>query len=326
MKRPHRRQFLHLAAGIAALPAVSQIARAQSYPARPVRIVVAAAAGGTTDILARLFGQWLSERLGQQFLIDNRAGGSNNIGTEAVVRAPPDGHTLLLANTVNAINATLSGNLSYNFIRDIAPVASLDREPNVIVLHPSIPATTVPEFISFVKANAGRVNMGSAGYGTTSHMASELFKLMTGVRFVHVPYRGGALALIDLLGGQIQAMFVTLPGAIEYIKTGKLRALAVTTAARSEAFQVLPTMAEFVTGFEISAWYGIGATRHTPEPIIDKLNKEINAALADPDVKARLADLGCSPLALSPAEFRKFISDDTEKWAKIIRAANIKPE
>jgi tripartite-type tricarboxylate transporter receptor subunit TctC len=326
MKRPHRRQFLHLAAGIAALPAVPQIARAQSYPARPVRIVVAAAAGGTTDILARLFAQWLSDRLGQQFLIDNRAGGSNNIGTEAVVRAPADGHTLLLANTVNAINATLYGNLSYNFIRDIAPVASLDREPNVIVLHPSIPATTVPEFISFVKVNAGRVNIGSAGYGTTSHMASELFKLMTGVRFVHVPYRGGALALIDLLGGQIQAMFVTLPGAIEYIKTGKLRALAVTTAARSEAFPVLPTMAEFVPGFEISAWYGIGAPRHTPEAIIDKLNKEINAALADPDVKARLADLGGSPLALSPAKFRKFISDDTEKWAKIIRTANIKPE
>jgi len=305
---------------------MSQIARTQSYPARPVRIIVAAPAGGTTDILARLFGQWLSERLGQQFVVDNRAGGSNNVGTEAVVRAAADGHTLLLANTVNAINATLYSKLNYNFIRDISPVASLDREPNVIVLHPSIPATTVPEFISFVKANAGRVNIGSAGYGTTSHMASELFKLMTGVRFVHVPYRGGALALIDLLGGQIQAMFVTLPGAIEYIRAGKLRALAVTAAARSEALPVLPTMAEFVPGFEISAWYGIGAPRHTPEAIIDKLNKEINAALADPDVKVRLADLGGSPLALSPAEFRKFISDDTEKWAKIIRAANIKPE
>src|SRR5215470_12763140 len=326
MKRPHRRQFLHLAAGIAALPAVSQIARAQTYPARPVRIVVAATAGGTTDILARLFGQWLSERLGQQFLIDNRAGGSNNIGTEVVVRAPADGHTLLLANTVNSINATLYSGLNYNFIRDIAPVAGLDREPNVIVLHPSIPATTVPEFISFIKANPGRVNIGSAGYGTTSHMSSELLKLMTGVSFVHVPYRGGALALIDLLAGQIQAMFVTLPVTIEYIRAGKLRALAVTGAARSEVFPVLPTMAEFVPGFEVSAWYGIGAPRHTPEAIIDKLNEEINAALADPDVKVRLADLGGSPLALSPAEFRKFISDDTEKWAKIIRAANIKPE
>jgi tripartite-type tricarboxylate transporter receptor subunit TctC len=324
--RHSRRSLLNLAVGAATLRAVSQIARAQSYPARPVRIIVAAAAGGTTDILARMFGQWLSERLGQRFLIDNRAGGSNNIGTEAVVGAPADGHTLLLANTVNAINATLYSRLNYNFIRDIAPVASLDREPNVIVLHPSIPATTVPEFISFVKANAGRVNIGSAGYGTTSHMASELLKLMTGVSFVHVPYRGGALALTDLLGGQIQAMFVTLPGAIEYIRAGRLRALAVTTAARSEVFPVLPTVAEFVPGFEISAWYGIGAPRHTPEAIIDKLNKEINAALADPYVRARLADLGGSPLALSPVEFRKFISDDTEKWAKIIRAANIKPE
>jgi tripartite-type tricarboxylate transporter receptor subunit TctC len=321
-----RRRLLNLAVGVAILPAVSQIARAQSYPARPVRVIVAAAGGGTTDILARLFGQWLSERLGQQFLIDNRAGGSNNIGTEAVVRASADGYTLLLANTVNAINATLHSKLNYNFITDIAPVASLDREPNVIVLHPSIPATTVPEFISLVKANAGRVNIGSAGYGTTSHMAGELLKLMTGVSFVHVPYRGGALALIDLLGGQIQAMFVTLPSAIEYIRAGKLRALAVTTAARSEVLPVLPTMAEFVPGFEISAWYGIGAPRNTPEAIIDKLNKEINRALADPDVKTRLADLGGSPLALSPAEFRKLISDDTEKWAKIIRAANIKPE
>jgi tripartite-type tricarboxylate transporter receptor subunit TctC len=324
--RHSRRSLLNLAVGAATLPAVSQIAKAQSYPARPVRMIVAAAGGGTTDILARLFAQWLSHRLGQQFLIDDRPGGSNNIGTEAVVRAPADGYTLLLANTVNAINATLYGNLNYNFIRDIAPVASLDREPNVIVLHPSIPATTVPEFISLVKANAGRVNIGSAGYGTTSHMAGELLKLMTGVSFVHVPYRGGALALIDLLGGQIQAMFVTLPGAIEYIRAGKLRALAVTTAVRSEVLPVLPTMAEFVPGFEISAWYGIAAPRNTPEAIIDKLNKEINAALADPDVKARLADLGSSPLALSPAEFRKFISDDTEKWAKIIRAANIKPE
>jgi tripartite-type tricarboxylate transporter receptor subunit TctC len=302
------------------------MAKAQSYPARAVRIIVAAAAGGTTDILARLFGQWLSERLGQQFLIDNRAGGSNNIGTEAVVRAPADGYTLLLANTVNAINATLYSRLNYNFVRDIAPVASLDREPNVLVLHPSIPATNVPEFISFVKANAGRVNVGSAGYGTTSHMGSELLKQMTGVSFVHVPYRGGALALIDLLGGQIQAMFVTLPSAIEHIRAGKLRALAVTTAARSEVFPVLPAMAEFVPGFEFTAWYGIGAPRLSPEAIIDKLNKEINAALADPNVKARLVDLGGSPLAMSPAEFRNFISDDTAKWAKLIRAANIKPE
>jgi tripartite-type tricarboxylate transporter receptor subunit TctC len=325
MKFP-RRQFLHLAAGAVALPAVSRVAKAQGYPTRPVRIIVAAAAGGTTDILARLFGQWLSERLGQQFFTDNRPGGSNNIGTEAVVRAPADGHTLLLANTVNAINATLYSRLNYNFIRDIAPVASLDREPNVIALHPSVPATTVPEFISFVIANAGRVNIGSAGYGTTSHMASELLKLMTGVSFVHVPYRGGAPALIDLLGGQIQAMFITLPGALAYIRAGKLHALAVTTAARSEILPDLPTMAEFVPGFEISAWYGIGAPRNTSEAIIDKLNKEINAALAAPTVRARLADLGGSPLALSPTQFRKFVSDDTEKWARIIRAANVKPE
>jgi tripartite-type tricarboxylate transporter receptor subunit TctC len=322
--RHSRRSLLNLAVGAATLSAVSQIARTQSYPARPVRIIVAAAAGGTTDILARLFGQWLSERLGQQFLIDNRAGGSNNIGTEAVVRAPADGHTLLLANTVNAINATLYSKLNYNFIRDIAPVASLDREPNVIVLHRSVPAITVPEFISFVKANAGRVNIGSAGYGTTSHMAGELLKLMTGISFVHVPYRGGAPALIDLLGGQIEAMFVTLPGALEYIRADKLRPLAVTTAIRSEILPDLPTVAEFVPGFEISAWYGIGAPRHTPETIVDKLNKEINAALADPNVRARLADLGGSPLALSPNEFGKLISDDTEKWAKIIRSANIK--
>jgi tripartite-type tricarboxylate transporter receptor subunit TctC len=322
--RHSRRDLLNLAAGAATLPAVSQIARAQSYPARPVHIIVAAAAGGSTDILARLFGQWLSERLGQPFLIDNRAGGGNNIGTEAVVRAPADGYTLLLANTVNAINEALYSRLNYSFIRDIAPVASLEGEPNVIVLHPSIPVTTVPEFISFVKANAGSVNIGSAGYGTTSHMASELLKLMTGVSFVHVPYRGGALALIDLLGGQIQAMFVTLPGVIEYIRAGKLRALAVTTAARSEVFPLLPAMAEFVPGFEISAWYGIGAPRHTPEAIVDKLNKEINAALANPNVKARLADLGGSPLVLSPVEFTTFISDDIEKWAKIIRAGSIK--
>jgi len=324
--RHSRRSLLSLAVGAATLPAVSQIASAQSDPARPVRIIIATAAGGTTDILARLFGQWLSERLGQRFLIDNRPGGNNNIGTEVVVRAPPDGHILLLANTVNAINATLYDRLNYNFIRDIAPAASLDREPNVVVLHPSVPATTVPEFISFMKANAGRVNIGSAGHGTSGHMACELLKLMTGVSFVHVPYRGGALALIDLLGGQIQAMFVTLPGAIQYIRSGKLRALAVTTTARSEVFPVLPTVAEFVPGFEISAWYGIGAPQHTPKAIIDKLNKEINAALSDSNMRARLADLGASPLALSPAEFRKFISDDTEKWAKMIRAANIKPE
>src|SRR5215468_5822401 len=253
--RHSRRSLLNLAVGAATLPAVSQIARAQSYPARPVRIIVAASAGGTTDILARLFGQWLSERLGQQFLIDNRAGGSNNIGTEVVVRAPADGHTLLLANTVNAINATLYKKLNYNFIRDIAPIASLDREPNVIVLHPSVPATTVPEFISFVKDNSSRLNIGSAGYGTTSHMASELLRLMTGIRFVHVPYRGGALALSDLLSGQIQAMFVTVPSAIAYIKAGKVRALAVTTAARSGVLPNLPTMADYIPDFEISAWY-----------------------------------------------------------------------
>jgi tripartite-type tricarboxylate transporter receptor subunit TctC len=321
-----RRRFLNLVAGAAALPSVSQIARAESYPWRPVRIIVAAAAGGTTDILARLFGQWLSERLGQPFLIDNRPGGSNNIGTETVVRAPADGHTLLLANTVNAINATLYSKLNYNFIQDIAPVASLDREPNVIVLHPSLAATTVPEFISFVKASSGRVNLGSAGYGTTSHMACELLKLMTRINFVHVPYRGGALALTDLLAGQIQAMFITLPAAIEHIRAGKLRALAVTAAARSEVLPDLPIMADFVPGFEISAWYGICAPRDTPEAIVSKLNKEIDAALADRNVKARLADLGGSPFPLSPAEFRQFIADDTEKWARLIRAANIKPE
>jgi tripartite-type tricarboxylate transporter receptor subunit TctC len=319
-----RRDLLNLAVNAAALPAVSRIAGAQSYPARPVRVIVAAAAGGTTDILARLFGQWLSERFGVRFFIENRAGGNNNIGTEAVVGAPSDGHTLLLANTVNAINETLYNKNGYSFIKDIVPVAGLDREPNVIVVHPTSPAASVPEFISFVKANEGRFNMGSAGFGTTSHMACELLKLTTDISFVHVPYRGGALALTDLLGGQIQAMFVTLPGAMEFIRAGKLRALAVTSAARSEVFPILPTMTEFVPGFEISAWYGIGAPRHTPEAIVNKLNKEINAALADLNMRAQLANLGGSPLVLSPIEFRKFVADDIEKWAKLIRSANIK--
>jgi tripartite-type tricarboxylate transporter receptor subunit TctC len=321
-----RRRLLKLAAGAAAFSAQSQIAGGQSFPARPVRIIVATPAGGTTDVLARLFGSWLSERLGKQFLVDNRPGASNHIGTEAALRAPADGYTLLLANTVNAINATLYKQLNYDFIRDIAPVASLSREPSVFVLHPSVPARTVPEFISYVKAGPGKVNLGSAGYGTTGHVAGALVKLMTGIDFVHVPYRGGALALTGLLGGQVQAMFTTLPGAIEYIRAGKLRALAVTTAAVSAALPDLPTMGHFIDGFEISAWYGIVAPRNTPDAISDRLNKEINAALIDPSVEARLTNMGGTPIALSRYAFRDLIVDDVKKWAEVIKAVNIKQE
>jgi tripartite-type tricarboxylate transporter receptor subunit TctC len=326
LKFPHRRQFLHLAAGAAALPAVSRIARAQTYPTRPVRIIVTVAAGGGADITARLIGQWLSERLGQQFIVENRSGGGGNIGTEAVVRAAPDGYTLLAVTIVNAVNATLYEKLNYNFIRDIAPVSGTIRVSNVAYVHPSVPAKTIPELIAYAKANPGKVNMASAGNGTSSHMSGELFKMMAGVDMVHVPYRGQGLALPDLLGGQVQVMFATTPGTTEYVAAGKLRALGVTTATRVEALPEVPTVGEFLPGFESSQWYGVGAPKNTPTEIVDKLNKEINAGLADSKMKGRLADLGGTVLPGSPADFGRLIDDETEKWAKVIRAANIKPD
>jgi len=325
MKLP-RRKFLHLAAGAAALPAVSRVARAQTYPSRPVRIIATSAAGGAQDILARLMGQWLSERLGHSFVIENRPGGGGNIGTEAVVRAPPDGYTLLLVSAVNIMNATLYDKLNYNFLSDIAPVAGIIRVPNAMVVHPSVPAKTVPDFIVYAKANPGKINMASAGNGTMVHVAGELFKMMAGVDMVHVPYRGGGPALTDLLGGQVQVMFPTTVSSIEYVRAGSLRVLAVTTAMRSEALPGLPTVGEFVPGYEASAVFGLGAPKNTPTEIVDKLNREINAALADPKLKARLADLGGTVLALSPADFGNLLADETDKWGKVIRAANIKPE
>jgi tripartite-type tricarboxylate transporter receptor subunit TctC len=322
----HRRTFLHLAAGAAALPTVSHIASAQNYPVRSVRIIVAVAPAGATDIVARLMGQWLSERLGQQFVVENRPGGGNNIGTEAVVRAPADGYTLLLVNVVNAINATLYDKLNFNFIRDIAPVASIIIVPNVIVVHPSFPAKTLPEFIAHAKANPGKLNMASPGVGTPGHVGGELLKIMTGINIVHVPYRGGGPALSDMLGSQVQVMFSDMPSSIEYIRAGKLRALGVTTATRSEALPDIPTVGEFVPGFEASGWNGVGVPKNTPTEIINKLNKEINAGLADPKMMARFADLGAMVLVSSPANFGKLIADETEKWGRVIRAANIKAE
>ena len=325
MKLP-RRGFLRLGAGAAALPVLPRMASALDYPTRPVHIIVGYAPGGTNDISARLMGQWLSERLGRQFVIENRPGAASNLATEAVVHAPPDGYTLLLANTSNAINATLYANLNFDFIRDIAPVAGIMRSPLVMVVNPSVPAKSVPEVIAYAKANPGKLNMGSAGSGSTTQIFGELFKMLSGVNLVQVSYRGGGPAFIDLLGGQVQVMFVGFTESIGYIKAGKLRALAVTTAARSLALPDIPTVGEFVAGYEASGWFGVGAPRNTPAEIIDTLNKEINAGLADPKMKAQLADLGGTPLADSPAEFGKLISDETEKWAKVIRAAGIKAE
>jgi len=325
MKLP-RRQFLHLAAGAAALPAVSRIAQAQTYPTRPVRVIVPFAPAGTTDIAARLMGQWLSEHLGQQFVIENRPGASTTIGTEVVVRAPADGYTLLLATPSSAINATLFEKLSYNFLHDIVPIAGIFRVPNVMVVHPSVPAKTVPEFIAYAKANPGKINVESTGAGTSNHLAGELFKLMTGVDMVHIQYRGSGPALIDLLAGQVQVGFDTMPGLIEYIRAGRLRALAVCTATRSHALPDVPTVSEFVPGYESSGYFGFGAPARTPAGIIDKLNKEINAGLADPKVKTQLVDLGGIILGGSSADFKTLITEETEKWGKVIRAANIKPE
>ena len=323
MKLP-RRTFLHLAASAAALPAVSRIARAQAYPTRPVRIIVGFPPAGGADIIARLTGQRLAERLGQQFIIENRPGAASNIATEAVVRAPADGYTLLLVTIPNVINATLYDKLNYNFIRDIAPVASIDRVPNVMEVHPSVPTRTVPEFIAYAKANPAKINMASGGNGTSQHVAGELFKMMTGVNLVHVPYRGAGPALVDLLAGQVQIMFDTVSGSIGHITAGKLRPLGVTTAERSEALPDIPTVGDFVPGYEASTFHGMGAPRNTPPEIIDKLNKEINAGLADPRMKARLADLGGTVFASSPAEFATFIAEYTEKWAKVIKFAGAK--
>jgi tripartite-type tricarboxylate transporter receptor subunit TctC len=326
MKVPHRRQFLHLAVSAAALPAVSRFACAHAYPSRPVRLIVPIAPGGASDITARLIGQWLSERLGQPFIIENRPGAGNNIGTEAVVRAPADGYTLLLCGTSNATNATIYDKLSFNFIRDIAPVAGVIRGSFVVVVNPSVPAKSLPEFIAYAKAHPGKVNMGSSGTGGVSHVAGELFKMMAGVNMVHVPYRGGGPALTDLMAGQVQVYFPTIISSIGYIRAGSLRALAVTAATRSEALPGIPTMGEFVPGYEASYWNGIGAPKATPAEIIEKLNKEINAGLADAKLKARLADLGGDVLALSPAGFGKLIADETEKWAKVIEFAGIKAD
>ena len=325
MKLP-RRTFLHLAGGAAALPAVSRMARAQAYPSRPVRIVVGFPAGGATDIQARLMGQWLSERLGQQFIVENRAGASGNIGTEAVAKAPADGYTLLQIVTPHAINAALYTNLNFDFIRDIAPVICVARLAYVVVVHPSVPATTIPEFIAYAKASPGKINYGSAGPGTPQNIACELFKMMTGVNLIHVPYRGGAPAVTDLVGGHLQVIFCPVSEAIEHIKSGKLRALAVTTAGRLDVFPDIPTVGDFVPGYEASGFAGIGVPRNTPAEIIGLLNKELNAGVADPKVRARITELGGTPLGGSSAEFGTIISDATEKWAKVIRFAGIKTE
>lgn len=321
-----RRQFLHLAAGATTLPAVSRIARAQIYPTRPVRIIVGFPAGGVTDITARVTGQWLSERLGQQFVIENRQGAATNIATEAVIRAPADGYTLLLANATNAINATLYERLNFDFIRDVVPIASIVETPFVMVVNPSFSAKTVPEFIEYAKANPGKLSMASAGSGSAPHVAGELFKMMADINMPHVPYRGDAPAITDLIGGQVQVYFATMGGSIEYIRGGKLRPLAVTTTTRSAALPDIPTMADFLPGYEATAWLGLVAPKNTPAEITEKLNKEINTALADPRTKARFAELGLTVLPGSRADFEKLIANDTEKWAKVIKFAGAKPD
>jgi tripartite-type tricarboxylate transporter receptor subunit TctC len=325
MKFP-RRNFLHLAAGAAALPFAPHVARAQAYPTRPVRIVVGFAPGGPVDLLARLMGQWLSERLGQTFVVENRAGAGGTIGAEVVVRSPPDGHTLLMAGVNDAANATLYDKLNFNFIQDIAPVASIMRAPTIMTVNPSVPVKLVPEFIAYAKTNPSKVNMASAGTGTGSHLAGELFKAMAAVDMVHVPYRGGAPAVSGLIAGQVQVIFAVPNLLIEHVRAGKLRALAVTTTARWEGLPDLPTVGEFVPGYESSAWFGLVAPRNTPAGIAEKLNGEINTALADPKVRARLVDAGGTVLTGSPADFLKLITDETEKWRKVIRTANIKPD
>jgi tripartite-type tricarboxylate transporter receptor subunit TctC len=325
MKLP-RRKFLHLATGAAALPAVTRFAWADDYPSRPVRIVAGYAAGGPTDIAARLLAQSLSQRLGQQFVVEDQPGAGSNLATETVVHAPPDGYTLLLVTQSNAINVTLYDNLKFNFIRDIAPIAGLMSAPSVMEVNPSVPAKTVPEFIAYAKANPGKINMATAGNGSPPHMFGELFKAMAGVDLPAVAYRGGGPALVDLLGGQVQVMFEGITSSIEYLRTGKLRALAVTSATRSAVLPDIPAVGEFVPGYDATGWFGLGAPKNTPTPIIEALHKEVNAALADPAMKARLADLGADPMPMTLAEFDKLIADETDKWGKVIREANIKSE
>jgi tripartite-type tricarboxylate transporter receptor subunit TctC len=326
MKIP-RRNFLHLATGAAALPVVSRFARAQTYPSRPIRWIVGFPAGGSPDIVTRLMGQWLSDRLGQQLIIENRTGATGNIATEAVVRALPDGYTLLLATVVNAISASLYERLNFNFIRDIAPIVGIMKLPNIMVVIPSLPVKTVPEFIAYAKANPRKIHFASSGNGSTLHLSGEMFNMMAGVNMVHVPYRGGSPAAVtDMLGGQVQVMFDNIPNSIEHVRVGKLRALAVTSTTRSEVFPDIPTVGEFVPGFEAISWYGVGAPKNTPVEIIDKLNKEMNVGLTDSKLRGRLTDLGGSVLAGSPADFGKLIIDETEKWASVIQSVGIKAE
>jgi tripartite-type tricarboxylate transporter receptor subunit TctC len=321
-----RRRFLHLTAGAAAVPAVPRIARGDTYPSRPVHLIVFYAAGGGNDIIARLLGQFLSQRLGQSFVIENRPGGGGNLGTEYVVRAAPDGYTLLLSSTANTVNASLYNNLDFNFVRDIAPVASISYEPNIMVVNPSVPTKTVPEFIAYAKANPGKINYGSAGIGSSQHMSGELFKMMAGIDMTHVPFRGTAPALQSLLGGQVQVMFASMPATLEHVRAGRLVALAVTIPKRSDVLPDVPSVSEFLPGFDAEVYYGIGAPKGTPAEIVERLNKEINAGLADPQFKARLVELGSMVLPGSPADFGKFIANETEKWAKVVKFANIKAE
>jgi tripartite-type tricarboxylate transporter receptor subunit TctC len=325
MKLP-RRRFLHLAAGAAALPAAARVAWAQTYPTRPVHVFVGVAPGGPNDTVARLLGQWLAERLGQQFVVENRTGAGGNIATEGVVRAAPDGYTLLLETSANAVNVTLYEKSSFNFLTDIVQVAAIVRVPNVMVVNPSVPAKTIPEFIAYAKANPGRINMATAGIGTTPQMSGELFKQMVGVDLVTVAYRGGAPALIDLIAGQVQVMFEPTISTLPYVRSGKLRALAVTSTARSELLPEVPTVSETVPGYEVSQWFGIGAPKGTPPEIVARLNQEINAAVADPKLVSRFAEMGGIPTPMTSGAFAKLIADETEKWAKVIRTANIKPE
>jgi len=322
----HRRAFLHLAGVAAALVGIPQTARAQAYPSQPVRLVVGFPAGGPNDTLGRIIAQWLTERLGQPFVVESRPGGGTNIATEAVVRAPADGYTLLLVAPANAINATLYGKLNYDFIRDMAPVAGLIRFPNVMEVNPSVPAKTVPEFVAYAKANPGKINYASSGNGSTIHMSAELFKMMAGVDLMHVPYRGGAPALTDMLAGQVQVMFDNLPTSVEHIRAGKLRPLAITSATRSELLPDVPTVADFVPGYESSAWYGVGAPKNTPAEIIDRLNKEINAMLVDPRMMTRIAEMGATRIGGTPPDFGKLVAEETEKWGKVVRFAGAKAD
>jgi tripartite-type tricarboxylate transporter receptor subunit TctC len=323
--RPTRRRFLHLGVGSLTFPAISRFALAQDYPTRPVRLIVAYPPGSAADVLARLMGQWLSDRLGQPFVIENRPGGSTNIATQAAVNASPDGYTLLMVHTAGAVNATLYDKLTYNFIRDIAPIAGLGENPLVMEVNPSVPVETLPEFIAYAKSNPGKLNMASAGTGGASHISGELFKMMTGVNLVYVPYAGGPPAITDLLTGQVHVLFDAISSSIGHIRTGRLRALAVTTAKRQQTLPDIPPIGDFVPGYEASGWHGIGAPRSTPTDILNKLNKEINAALADPKIKARLLDLGSAPMPMTPEEFGRFIVSETEKWGKVVRFAGLKP-